>query len=105
MSERTQIILQEYGGKLCIRRRQPNSPEFQVSLLEVPALVIAIIKAVPRDAYGAALIEQIIATARAQRQRDRTNAERQRRFRERRARKTVSGLESITTGKAEKTSS
>jgi hypothetical protein len=51
---------------------------------QISALVAELIKVVPRDAYGAALLDQIIAAARARRPRDRTNAERQRRFRQRR---------------------
>jgi hypothetical protein len=39
---------------------------------------------IPQDASGAALLDQIIAAARARRPRDRTNADRQRRFRQRR---------------------
>ena len=51
---------------------------------DLPALVGEIVKLVPRGEHGAALIDQIIGAIRAQRPRDRTNAERQRRFRQRR---------------------
>ncbi|MGO9363304.1 MAG: hypothetical protein ACLP02_07555 [Rhodomicrobium sp.] len=74
----------EYSGALRTRLRRPYSQEFQIRLPEVPALVAEIIRLVPRDAHGAAVIDQIIAAARARRPRDRTNAERQRRFRQRR---------------------
>jgi len=84
MSDPALIVLQGCDGKLRIRRRQPSSQELQISLVEVLPLVTEIVKAVPRDAHGAALIEQIIAAARTHRPRDRTNAERQRRFRQRR---------------------
>jgi hypothetical protein len=84
MSDPAPLIVQEYGGKLNIRCRRPYPQEFQISLLEAPALIAEIVKAVPYDAHGAALIDQMIAAARARRPHDRTNAERQRRFRQRR---------------------
>jgi hypothetical protein len=72
----------------------------KISLADAPALIVAIINAVPRDAHGTSVLDQIFADVRAHRPRDRTNAERQRRFR--RARKTASALEAISTTKAEK---
>ena len=84
MSDPPPFILRECGGKLHIRCRRPYPQEFQISLLEVPALIAEIVKAVSHDVHGAALIDQIPGAARARRPRDRTNAERQRRFRQRR---------------------
>jgi hypothetical protein len=79
----TASVILEHSGALRIRVWRPYSREIQIQLPEVPALVAEIVKVVPRDAHGAALIDQIIAATRAHRPRDRTNAERQRRFRQR----------------------
>ena len=53
-------------------------------LAALPALVAEIVRVLPPNAHSAAVIDQIIAAARARRPRDRTNAERQRRFLQRR---------------------
>jgi hypothetical protein len=84
MNDCAPFTVQEGDGKLFIRCRRPYPQEFQVRLLEVPALVAEIVNALPGDVYGLALADQIVAAARARRPRDRTNAERQRRFRQRR---------------------
>ena len=81
MTETAFIIVQYYDA-LGIRTRGSYPQELRMS--EISALVAELIKVVPHDAFGAALLDQIIAAARARRPRDRTNAERQRRFRERR---------------------
>lgn len=80
----TPIISLNHNGAIAIRLQRPCSQEFQLSLLELPALVAEIARVLPRDAHGVALIDQIIAAARAHRPRDLTSAERQRRFRQRR---------------------
>jgi hypothetical protein len=80
----TPIITLNHNGAIAIRLQRPYSQEFQLSLLELPALVAEIARVLPRDAHGVALIDQIIAVARMHRPRDLTNAERQRRFRQRR---------------------
>jgi hypothetical protein len=79
----TPIVIIEHSDALGIRLGR-QSREFQIRLSEVPALFEEIIKVMGRQAHGAALIDRIIAAARARRPRDRTNAERQRRFRQRR---------------------
>jgi hypothetical protein len=86
----------EHCGEFRVRVRRPYSQEFKISLVDAPALIMAIINAAPRDAHGAALIDQIIVAIRAPRPRDRTNAERQRRFRQRAAH---SGLNAASIGK------
>ena len=53
-------------------------------LAALPALVAEIVRVLPPNAHSAAVIDQIIAAARARRPRDRTNAERQRRLQRRR---------------------
>ena len=83
MTETAFIIVQYYDA-LGIRTRGSYPQELRIRMSEISALVAELIKVVPRDASGAALLDQIIAAARARRPRDRTNAERQRRFRERR---------------------
>jgi hypothetical protein len=83
MTDTAFVILQYYDA-LGIRTRGSYPQEIRIRLSEVPALVAEIIRRVPRDAHGAALIDQIIAAARARRPSDRANAERQRRFRQRR---------------------
>jgi hypothetical protein len=97
MRDSTPFTVQGCGGKLHIRCRYPQ--EFQISLLEAPALITEIVKALPGDVHGVALIDQIMAAARARRPRDRTNAERQRRFRQRRRarqRSVLSGAKETT---------
>jgi hypothetical protein len=74
----------EHGGEFRVRVRRPYSQEFKISLVDAPTVIMAIINAVPRDAHGAVLIDQIVAAVRARRPHDRTNTERQRRFRQRR---------------------
>jgi hypothetical protein len=69
------IVLPECGGKIHIRCRRPYPQEFQLRLLEVPALVAEIVGVLPRDAHSIALIDQIMAAVRAHRPCDRTNAE------------------------------
>jgi hypothetical protein len=78
----TPIVTLDHSGAVRIRLQRPYSQEFQLSLLELPALVAEI--AMLRNVHGVALIDQIIVAARAHRRCDRTNAERQRRFRQRR---------------------
>ncbi len=102
MTDNAFVIVQYYDA-LGIRTRGSYPQEIRIRLAEVPALVTEIIRVVPRDEHGTALVDQIITAARAHRPRDRTNAERQRRFR--RARKTASAVEAISTTKAEKASS
>ncbi len=80
----TGFVILKYYDELGIRTRGSYPQEIRIRLPEVPALVAEIIRVVPRDAPSAAVIDQIIAAARARRPRDRTNAERQRRFRQRR---------------------
>ena len=79
----TGFVILQYHDALGIRIRGAYPQEIRVRLSDVPALIAEIIRVVPRDAHGAALIDQIIAAARARRPRDHTNAERQRRFRQR----------------------
>ena len=74
----------EHCGEFRICVRRPHSQEFKISRADAPALIVAIINAVPRDAPGTSVLFQIIAVVRARRRRDRTNADRQRRFRQRR---------------------
>ena len=78
------IVTLDHSGAVRIRLQRPHAQELQLSRLELPALVAEIVRVLPRDAYGIALIDQIVAAARTHRPRDRTNAERQRRFRQRR---------------------
>ena len=78
------IVILEQSGALRISVWRPYSQEIEIRLPDVPALISEIVKVVPRDEHGVALIDQIIAAARAHRRHDRTNAERQRRFRQRR---------------------
>ena len=78
------IVTLDHSGAVRIRLQRPHAQELQLGLLELPALVAEIVRVLPRDAHGIALIDQIVAAARAHRPRDRTNAERQRRFRQRR---------------------
>ena len=80
----TAFVIVRYHDALGIRTRGSYPQEIRIRLSELPALVVEIIRAVPRDTHGATLLDQIIAAARARRPRDCTNAERQRRFRERR---------------------
>ena len=47
------------------RVRGPYSQQFKISLANAPALIVAIINAVPRHAHAPAVIDQIIAAARA----------------------------------------
>jgi hypothetical protein len=99
MRDSTPFTVQGCGGKLHIRRRRLYPQEFQISLLEAPALITESVKALPGDVHGVALIDQIMAAARARRPRDRTNAERQRRFRQRRRarqRSVLSGAKETT---------
>ena len=79
----TAFVIVECYDALIIRTRGSYPQEIRIRLGEVPALVTDIIRVLPRDEHGA-VIDQIIAAARARRPRDRTNAERQRRFRQRR---------------------
>jgi hypothetical protein len=65
-------------------RSPPALAGIQNFVTDAPALIVAIINAVPRDAPGTSVLFQIIAVVRARRRRDRTNADRQRRFRQRR---------------------
>jgi hypothetical protein len=74
----------QYRDALGIRTRGSHPQEIRIRLSDLGALIAEIIDAVPRDAEGTALIDQIITAARLRRPRDRTNAERQRRFRQRR---------------------
>ena len=83
MTGAARVIL-DRSGALRISVWRPYSQEVQIRLPDLPALIGEIIKVVPRDEHGVALIDQIIAAARAHRRHDRTNAERQRRFRQRR---------------------
>jgi hypothetical protein len=78
------FIITPYYDALGIRSRGSYQQEIRIGLADLSALVTDIMKALPRDAHGAAVIDQIIGAARASRPRDRTNAERQRRFRQRR---------------------
>jgi hypothetical protein len=80
----TAFVIVECYDALIIRTRGSYPQEIRIRLGEVPALVTDIIRVLPRDKHGAAVIDQVIAAARARRPRDRTNAERQRRFRQRR---------------------
>ena len=80
----TGFMMVQYHDALGIRIRGSYPQEIRVRLSDLPALIAEIVGALPRDAHGATLIDQIIAAARARRPRDRTNAERQRRFRQRR---------------------
>ena len=80
----TAFVTVQYYDALGIRTRGSYPPELRTRTSEISVLVAELIKVVPRDASGAALLDQIIAAARARRSRDRTNAERQRRFRQRR---------------------
>ena len=93
----------EHCGEFSVRVRRPYSQEFKISLVDAPALIVAIINAVPRDAHAATVIDHIVAAARARRPRDPTNAERQRRFRKRRALKKLS--EAVTSRKVKTASS
>ena len=83
MTGAARVIL-DRSGALRISVWRPYSQEVQIRLPDLPALIGEIVKVVPRDEHGVALIDQIIAAARAHRRHDRTNAERQRRFRQRR---------------------
>ena len=76
------IVTLDHSGAIRIRLQRPHAQELQLRLLELPALVAEIVRVLPRDAYGIALIDLIVAAARGHRPRDRTNAERQRRFRQ-----------------------
>jgi len=80
----TAFVVVQYYDALGIRSRGSHSQEIRIRLADVSALVTHIIRALPRDAHGTAVIDQIIVAARARRPRDPTNAERQRRFRQRR---------------------
>ena len=80
----TAFVIVQYYDALGIRTRGSHLQELRIRTSEISALVAKLIRLVPRDASGAALLDQIIAAARARRSRDRTNAERQRRFRQRR---------------------
>ena len=80
----TRFIMMQYCDALGIRTRGSYPQELRIRMSEISALVAELIKVVPRDASGAALLDQIISAACARRSRDRTNAERQRRFRQRR---------------------
>jgi hypothetical protein len=80
----TGFMIMQYYDSLGIRTRGSYPQELRVHMSQISALIAELIKAVPRDASGAALLDQIIGAARARRPRDRTNAERQRRFRQRR---------------------
>jgi len=82
----TAFVIVQYYDALGIRTRGSHLQELRIRTSEISALVAKLIRLVPRDASGAALLDQIIAAARARRSRDRTNAERQRRFRQRRFR-------------------
>ena len=77
------IVTLDHSGAVRIRLQRPHAQELQLGLLELPALVAEIVRVLPRDTHGIALIDQIVAAARAHRARDRTNAKRQRRFRQR----------------------
>ena len=59
----TPIISLNHNGAIAIRLQRSCPQEFQLSLLEVPALVAEIARVLPRDAHG--VIDQIIAAARA----------------------------------------
>jgi hypothetical protein len=83
MTDSPFVILRSYGA-LAIRTRGSYPQELRIRAPEISALIAELINVVPRDASGAALLDQIIAAARARRPHDRTNAERQRRFRQRR---------------------
>jgi hypothetical protein len=89
------MIVQTYDA-LCIRVRGSQPQEIRVRLPDLAALIAEIIRAVPRDAHCAVVIEQIIAAARARRPRDRTNADRQRRFRQRRRARQGGGAKETT---------
>jgi hypothetical protein len=78
------FIITPYNDALGISSRGSYQQEIRIRLADLSALVTHIMKALPRDAHGAAVIDQIIVAARACRPRDRTNADRQRRFRQRR---------------------
>jgi hypothetical protein len=80
----TAFVVVHYYDTLGIRTRGSYPQEIRVRLSDLPSLIGEIIGAMPRNAHGTALINQIIAAARARRPRDCTNAERQRRFRQRR---------------------
>ena len=80
----TPIVTLDHSGAVRVRLQRPYSQEFQLRLFELPPLLAEIVRLLPRNAHGVALIDQIIAAARAHRSQDRTNAERQRRFRHRR---------------------
>jgi hypothetical protein len=99
----TAFVIVRYYDALGIRTRGSYPQEIRIRMSEIPTLVTEIIKDVPRDAPGAALLDQIIAAARARRSRDPTNAERQRRFRQRRALKKPS--EAVTSSKVKTASS
>jgi hypothetical protein len=80
----TGFMIMQYYDSLGIRTRGSYPQELRIRMSQISALVAELIKVVPCDASGAALLDQIIAAARARRRHDRTNAERQRRFRQRR---------------------
>ena len=79
----TGFMMVQYHDALGIRIRGSYPQEIRVRLSDLSSLIAEIIGAMPRNAHGAALINQIIAAARARCPRDQ-NAERQRRFRQRR---------------------
>jgi hypothetical protein len=91
------FIIVNYYDALGIRTRGSYPQELRIRMSEIPALIRELIQVVPRDAPGAAILDQIIISARAQRSRDPTNVERQRRFRQRRALKKLS--EAVTSSK------
>ena len=97
------FIIVNYYDALGVRTRGPYPQEFRIRTSEIPALITKLIKAMPRDAASAELLDQIIISARAQRSRDPTNAERQRHFRQRRALKKLS--EAVTSSKVKTASS
>ena len=53
------IVIVEYDA-LRNRLRRPHSQKLQIRLPELPAQVAEVTMVVPRDAHGAALIDQII---------------------------------------------
>jgi hypothetical protein len=97
MTDSPFVIVQYYSGGLAICTRGSYPQELRIRASDISALITKLIEFVPRDAAGAAVIDQIIADASARRSRDPTNAERQRRFRQRRALKKLS--EAVTSSK------
>jgi hypothetical protein len=79
----TAFAVVQYQDTLGIRTRRPHPQEIRVRPSDLPALIAEIIGAVPRDAQGATLIDQIIAAAERVVRAGRS-AERQRQFRQRR---------------------